>query len=159
MDSLLELPGPLDFDAVVAREELRRSRTGELVAVAVLDLDGLREVNQLFGPPAGTDLLVGCVAALRASVRAVDQLARTGADEFSVLLHATDAGRSGAWVARFESALEAATRAAPGGPATCAIGLSDTFECGTLVDALARARRRMELVQRVRRMGREEHGA
>ena len=41
MDALADLPGPDDFDALLAREELRRARTSELLAVAMVDLDGL----------------------------------------------------------------------------------------------------------------------
>ena len=157
VDPLVELPGPEDFDLAVAREELRRSRTGERMSVAVLDIDGLRAVNESAGPAAGTDLLVDCAAALRRSLRAVDQFARTGADEFSALLLATDARRAGAWADRFETALEEASRHRPGGPASCAIGIADTDECPTLIDALARARRRMELVQRVRQLRRDRN--
>jgi len=155
MDPLTELPGPDDFELTLAREELRRSRTDERIAVVVLDLDGFKAVNERAGAAAGTDLLVDCAAALRQSLRAVDQFARTGPDEFSALLVATDARRAGAWADRFETVLEERSRARPGGPASCAIGISDTAECPTLIDALARARRRMELVQRVRRLRRE----
>src|SRR5688500_382034 len=97
MDPLAELPGAEDFDALLAREELRRGRTGEVLAVAMADIDGLRRVNREHGAAAGTEVLRMCVATLRSSLRAVDEIARTGPDEFAVLLHGTDARSAATW--------------------------------------------------------------
>ena len=150
MDPLSDLVGVEQFEALLSREELRRARTGETMAVAVVDLDGLRDVNARHGAAAGTELLRRCADALRGSVRAVDELARTGPDEFSVLLHATDARSAAAWAARFEDMLD---------PATCALGIADTTEAATLMDAVAAARRRMEFVQTMRKLRRAQGNA
>jgi diguanylate cyclase (GGDEF)-like protein len=145
MDPLSDLAGIEQFESLLAREEMRRARTGETLAVAVLDLDGLGAVNAQHGAAAGTELLRRCAEALRGSLRAVDELARTGADEFSVLLHATDARNAAIWAERFEDLLE---------PVTCAIGIADSAEAPTLMDAAAVARRRMEFVQTMRKLRR-----
>src|SRR5215218_8209187 len=102
MDPLADLPGPDDFQALLAREELRRGRTGESLAVAMLDIDGLRAVNRLHGAAAGSEALRLCVSTLRVTLRAVDDVARTGPDEFAVLLHGTDARSAAMWADRFE---------------------------------------------------------
>lgn len=154
MDPLSELASAEDFYAVLAREELRRSRTGESLAVAILDLDGLRAVNARHGAPAGTAMLRSCAQTLRETLRAVDELARTGPDEFSVLLHATDTKSATIWAGRFEDALERAGKDHPAAPVTCALGLADTDEGPTLLEVAATARRRMEVVQTVRRLRR-----
>ena len=65
MDPLADLPGPEDFDALLAREELRRGRTGELLAVAMIDVDGLRRVNREHSAGTGTDVLRMCAVDLR----------------------------------------------------------------------------------------------
>jgi diguanylate cyclase (GGDEF)-like protein len=145
MDPLSDLAGAEEFDALLTREELRRARTGETLTVAVVDLDGLRDMNARHGAAAGTEMLRRCAESLRRSVRAVDELARTGPDEFSVLLHATDARSAAAWAERFEDALD---------PVTCAVGLADSAEAPTLMDAAAVARRRMEFVQTMRKLRR-----
>ena len=145
MDPLSDLAGVEQFEALLSREELRRARTGETMAIAVVDLDGLRDMNARHGAAAGTEMLRSCAEALRHSVRAVDDLARTGPDEFSVLLHATDARSAGAWAERFQDMLD---------PATCAVGIADTTEAPTLMDAVAVARRRMEFVQTMRKLRR-----
>ena len=154
MDPLSNLPGADQFEALLMREELRRARTDETLVVAVLDLDGLREANKRHGAAARTEMLRQCADALARSLRAVDDLARTGPDEFSVLLHATDARSATAWARRFEDALESAITVPPAAPLTCAIGIADTTEAPSLMDAAVRARKRMEVVQALRKQRR-----
>ena len=158
MDPLANLPDADDFQALLAREELRRARTGESLTVAMLDVDGLRWVNAHHGAGAGSEILRLCVATLRSSVRAVDELARTGPDEFSVLLHATDSRNASIWADRFEDELMAVSFELDAGPVTCSIGLADTSAGVTLMDAAARAHRRMEVVQTVRKLRRSRGG-
>jgi diguanylate cyclase (GGDEF)-like protein len=160
MDTLSDLPGADQFDALLTREELRRARTDETLVVAVLDLDGLREANKRYGAAAGTEMLRQCADTLARSLRAVDDIARTGPDEFSVLLHATDVRSATTWARRFEDALESTTTQHPAAPLTCAIGIADTTETPTLMEAANRARKRMEVVQAVRKLRRNrERGA
>jgi diguanylate cyclase (GGDEF)-like protein len=154
MDPLSDLPGAEEFQELLTREELRRGRTDESLAVAVMDLDGLRSTNARHGAAAGTEMLRRCADALRRSLRGVDEVARTGPDEFSVLLHATDARSAGAWARRFEDELETAASLHPAAPLTCAIGIADTVESPTLLEAAIRARKRMEVVQAVRKLRR-----
>ena len=154
MDPLADLPGTDQFSVLLTREELRRARTDETLVVAVLDLDGLREANSRHGAAAGTEMLRQCADTLARSLRAVDDLARTGPDEFSVLLHATDARSATAWARRFEEALESSTTIHPAAPLTCAIGIADTTETPSLMVAALRARKRMEVVQAVRKQRR-----
>ncbi len=130
-------PGADQFEALLTREELRRGRTDETLVVAVLDLDGLREANKRHGAAAGTEMLRQCADALARSLRAVDDLARTGPDEFSVLLHATDARSATAWARRFEDALESSTTLHPAAPLTCSIGIADTTESPSLMETAA----------------------
>jgi diguanylate cyclase (GGDEF)-like protein len=160
MDPLADLPGADQFEALLTREELRRARTDETLVVAVLDLDGLREANSRHGAEAGTEMLRQCADALVRSLRSVDDLARTGPDEFSVLLHATNARSATAWARRFEDALESSTTVHPAAPLTCAIGIADTTETLTLMETALRARKRMEVVQAMRKLRRgRESGA
>jgi diguanylate cyclase len=154
MDPLSDLPDAESFSALLAREELRRSRTGEMLAVAVLDLDGLKAINARHGAAAGTDLLRHCAAAMRSTIRTVDQMARTGPDDFSILFHATDSRSAQIWADRFEQVLESFARDHPAAPVTCSLGLADSDEAPTLLDVASRARKRMEVVQTVRKLRR-----
>ena len=154
LDPLIDLLDAEEFESLLAREELRRSRTGESLAVAVLDVDGMRVLTTRHGAAARDDALRLCASVLSSSIRTVDEPAHTGHDEFCVLLHATDAANVSVWVERFEEELEAQTAAHPGGPLTCAVGLADTTEEASLMEVAARARRRMEVIQTVRKLRR-----
>ena len=158
MDALADLPGPDDFDALLAREELRRARTGETIAVAMVDLDGLRAVNKQHGAGAGTDALRMCATTLRATLRAVDEVARTGPDEFAVLLHGTDARSAAIWADRFEDELAAVSFQHVAGPLTCSVGISDTSGGQGLMEAASKAHRRMEVIQTMRKLRRMREG-
>jgi diguanylate cyclase (GGDEF)-like protein len=154
LEPLADLLSSAGFTALLEREELRRGRTGEELTVAVLDVDGFGAVNERHGEEAGTQALVACADALRQSLRAPDEVARTGPDEFTVLLHATDSKAAMAWEQRFEETLEALSAKLPTAPVTCAIGIADTGEAPTLMEVAARARRRMEVIQTVRKLKR-----
>ncbi|MDS9468183.1 GGDEF domain-containing protein [Paracoccus sp. MBLB3053] len=55
-------------------------------ALAHLDLDNFKEVNDRHGHAAGDEILIHVSQALRAETRASDRLARVGGDEFLLLL-------------------------------------------------------------------------
>ena len=85
-DRLTQLPNrALLVDRLaMAIEEGRRTRCH--VAVLFLDLDGFKAVNDDHGHKAGDELLVAVAHRLRSCVRATDTVARTGGDEFVIVL-------------------------------------------------------------------------
>ncbi len=62
------------------------ARRGTSVAVAYLDVDGLKGVNDEHGHGVGDHALVAVAHALRAGTRASDVVGRLGGDEFGLLL-------------------------------------------------------------------------
>ncbi|MDM7456234.1 MAG: diguanylate cyclase [Tepidimonas sp.] len=70
----------------------RSNRQGTWLAVAMMDLDGFKAINDQHGHAAGDRLLVAIAQRLRAAVREVDTVVRLGGDEFVVLL--PDLGRT-----------------------------------------------------------------
>lgn len=62
------------------------SRSGGYLAVAVVDLDGFKHINDSLGHPIGDAVLITTAERLRTNLREADVVARLGGDEFAVLL-------------------------------------------------------------------------
>ncbi|HEX8855678.1 MAG TPA: GGDEF domain-containing protein [Thermoleophilaceae bacterium] len=70
-----------------------QQRYGHAFAVLLLDINGLKRINDAHGHAAGDRMLVGAAAAIRATVRTIDTVVRMGGDEFCVLApHQTASG-------------------------------------------------------------------
>ncbi|HEU4804600.1 MAG TPA: GGDEF domain-containing protein [Nitrobacter sp.] len=74
-------------------------RSGEPFALLVIDLDGFKQINDTHGHAAGDACLRHFTLMTQMQLRPGDLLARTGGDEFCILLRATTR-REGAVVAR-----------------------------------------------------------
>ena len=90
LDPLTGLVNRRGWQLLLDREEQRCSRYGAVASVLVLDLDGLKAVNDREGHPAGDALLQRAGAVLREAFRSTDVVARLGGDEFGVLAIETD---------------------------------------------------------------------
>ena len=86
---------------------------GGPVSVLLVDLDGLRRINDSQGPEAGDDLLRRTAELLRENCRAEDLVARIGGDEFAVLLRYTSEATGRAVLARLRAAVAADTEPTP----------------------------------------------
>ncbi|WP_246078373.1 GGDEF domain-containing protein [Modestobacter excelsi] len=82
-------------------------RDGERVAALVLDLDHFKRLNDAFGHAAGDDVLRCVAAALSATVRPADVLARTGGEELVVLGLVADHSEARHLAERLRSAVAA----------------------------------------------------
>jgi diguanylate cyclase (GGDEF)-like protein len=61
-------------------------RSGKLLAVCFMDLDGFKQINDKFGHEVGDDLLRQVAGRLQSLLRGSDTVARLGGDEFVILL-------------------------------------------------------------------------
>ncbi|MBW4023386.1 MAG: EAL domain-containing protein [Proteobacteria bacterium] len=85
-DSLTGLPNRRSFLTRLDKTILAARRDSTRFAVALLDLDGFKSVNDVYGHAAGDDLLVIVGRRLESAVSPNIFLARLGGDEFGVIL-------------------------------------------------------------------------
>jgi diguanylate cyclase (GGDEF)-like protein len=83
----------------LSEECARSERSGEPFALLVIDLDGFKAINDTYGHAAGDACLVHFTLMTQTRLRPGDMLARTGGDEFCVVLPASTL-REGAMIAR-----------------------------------------------------------
>jgi diguanylate cyclase (GGDEF)-like protein len=85
-DQVTQLYNRHCFEDQLAGAVARSRRSGEALALLVIDLDGLKRINDLGGHPAGDEALRAAAEALRQSCRLGDVPCRLGGDEFAVIL-------------------------------------------------------------------------
>jgi len=89
-DPLTDLPNRLSLHDRLEQAVLTSHRTGDPLALIVLDLDGFKTINDSLGHDAGDRALQQVAARIRTTLREVDTVARLGGDEFALMLPRTD---------------------------------------------------------------------
>lgn len=84
-DGLTQLYNRRGWDQLLAEEEQRCQQYGHPTCVIVIDLDGLKQVNDRQGHAQGDQLILRASQTLQTLFRQRDIVARVGGDEFSVL--------------------------------------------------------------------------
>jgi diguanylate cyclase (GGDEF)-like protein len=106
-DSLTGLYNRRLFDEYLDKELIRAKRYNEQLAVVILDLHKLKEVNDRHGHMRGDDVLKMAAVTLRTTLRASDFAFRIGGDEFALLLPQTDPEQAVTLCRRVRSQYEA----------------------------------------------------
>jgi len=86
IDELTALFNRRHFEERLKEEITRHARYGGTFSLLMLDLDSFKIYNDIFGHPAGDDLLRQVGVLIKDSIRTSDQAFRYGGDEFVVLL-------------------------------------------------------------------------
>jgi hypothetical protein len=84
-------------------QELQHRYNPTPTSVVMVDVDGLKAVNDGSGHAAGDELLRRCARLLAESVRATDVAARIGGDEFGVLVRHTNVEQAQGWLERLNA--------------------------------------------------------
>ena len=88
------------FDLACARELARAQRDGKQLALALIDLDDFKGLNDTLGHQVGDRVLVRLVELLHRSLRPSDVLCRFGGEEFVLMLPVRSVEEAQAAVAR-----------------------------------------------------------
>ncbi len=119
-DALTGLANRKAFDEQLALLSAVARRHNVGLALALFDLDGLKQMNDRQGHAAGDMALVHFARILRRSSRASDFVSRIGGDEFALLLPQTDIEGAGALALRIAQALGEG-----GAPFRASVGLAE----------------------------------
>jgi diguanylate cyclase (GGDEF)-like protein/PAS domain S-box-containing protein len=108
-DALTGLPNRRAWEEDLGRALARSARTDAPVSVVLLDLDDFKALNDEHGHRAGDRLLKESVAAWRRVLRAGDEIARYGGDEFALLASDCAAERAAFVAERLRDAMTEGT--------------------------------------------------
>jgi diguanylate cyclase (GGDEF)-like protein/putative nucleotidyltransferase with HDIG domain len=152
-DYLTGLPNARSLFLQLDSELSRGRRTGQPLAVLVLDLDGFKQVNDRFGHLEGNRVLKEVATALKSSCREYDYVARMGGDEFVVLLPSIGADHANRRTGQLRDVVtELAQACSDSAMLTVSIGMATYPQDGNdAEELLAEADRRMYADKRARR--------
>ena len=155
-DGLTGLPNFRSFHARLEEEVARAHRYGHPLSCAMVDLDGLKEINDRLGHAAGNRAIVALADAVREELRDTDFAARYGGDEFVVLLPQTGESQAAQFAERLRRQLIEVGKTA-GLPVRGSIGVAavDSQELDSPDAAEDLLRRADEALYRAKRSGRD----
>ena len=90
-DAVTGLGNRSAFDARLREEIGRARRYGRSLALALLDVDDFKAINDRLGHPVGDQMLASLAHTLQSSLRSTDAVFRYGGDEFAALSPETSA--------------------------------------------------------------------
>ena len=127
--------------AALFSEVERAVRYDRPLAVAFVDIDLFKNVNDTFGHEVGDVVLRGVAATLRANIRSADTLGRYGGEEFMAILPETDTQAAAALAEKLRQLVQAARFATEGAGTinvTVSIGVATGVGRSLRVEALVR---------------------
>jgi diguanylate cyclase (GGDEF)-like protein len=142
-DALTGVASRSAWEEALRDEEEQSKSTRAPLSVVIVDIDGLKAVNDASGHAAGDELLRRCAGLLASSVRSTDLVARIGGDEFGILLRYTNEDHARSWCELLDARMEAARPASPAGSLRWSLGFASVPPRGSVAAAVAAADRAM----------------
>jgi diguanylate cyclase (GGDEF)-like protein len=113
--------------------------TGKPMALMIIDADHFKDVNDRFGHLAGDGVLKETAACLQRVLRGSDRLFRFGGEEFVVICEDISPATGAERAEMLRQTVEAEIRRPDGVPMTVSIGIANTYNDGTTLNALLSA--------------------
>jgi len=104
-DDLTGLLNMRAFNTILEREITRVTRYAQPFTVIMVDVDGLKSVNDRYGHTAGSRLIKSIARSIDETIRNTDVLARYGGDEFVILMTHTSTEQAQIAAERIRSAI------------------------------------------------------
>jgi diguanylate cyclase (GGDEF)-like protein len=146
LDPMLSVLVRSALEQAIAAELSRRDQSGQPLALAVIDVAGLRHLNHRFGHVAGDAALRHVASVTRRMVRSQDIVGRSGDDEIAVVFASTGLRAATSIMERIRRAIESEPfEAEDSGPLHARVGVGVTEflgaddDSGLLLDRAARA--------------------
>ncbi|HEV2250072.1 MAG TPA: GAF domain-containing protein [Candidatus Limnocylindria bacterium] len=138
-DPLTSLPNRRVFFEQLADGLAQSEQDGAPLSVAIIDANGLKQLNDQYGHAAGDQALVRIGAILAAGVRGADVVARIGGDEFGIVFPGAPLFAADRIMRRLAEDIANATIPSGQQLPTIAWGIAPALVEGTSVDALVDA--------------------
>jgi diguanylate cyclase (GGDEF)-like protein len=138
VDSLTGLANRSVLDARLHEEWRRAERYHSPLSLLLIDVDGLKRVNDEAGHAAGDQILRKVATAIKVSLRTMDVGARWGGDEFAVLAPNTAPDAAERMAQRLLSEMDRQGGNGPGAPASIGVATFDSHHSSDTADALMR---------------------
>jgi diguanylate cyclase (GGDEF)-like protein len=123
-DPLTSLSNSRAFHERLRHELGRVARFHEPLSLLLIDLDGLKRVNDVYGHAAGDDAIQSVADSIRQELREIDLGARLGGDEFGVLAPRTSQEAARVLAERLRARVAKGITPAAKGATTISIGLA-----------------------------------
>jgi diguanylate cyclase (GGDEF)-like protein len=119
-------------------EHARHQRSGQIYTVVMMDLDHFKQINDTYGHGVGDLVLQGLADILKTCQRRTDTLARTGGEEFMLLMPMTDTDGGLAHARRMCERVAAARIPTPAGDVqiTLSLGVAEVLPGETSEDTV-----------------------
>ena len=134
-DPLTGLKNLRYFQLRLEEERAAAERKATPLAIAIIDLDRFKRVNDLHGHQVGDDVLIACAQAILSAARRGETAARIGGEEFALLLPGDDGEAASRVGERVRRAIErVATPTASGEPVrvTASVGVASSAGLGSI---------------------------
>jgi diguanylate cyclase (GGDEF)-like protein len=142
-DALTGLPNKRAVRDTMKRMVAQATRAETSLAVAFLDLDHFKQINDTYGHERGDEALAAVAEVMRETLRESDFVGRYGGEEFLLLLPDTDAAAAHATAAAVRTAIAQVSLPGVDRPITASVGIAilptDSIDTETLVRSADRA--------------------